>query len=201
MEPPTSPPYGWPSPDRPQWTVGEAVYFKVKKEGGTDLAARSIVVEVGQLCPLAASPTVLSGSSVTVPADDAMMACVRVDATCLRRERPTGWGSIVGITPWPSAQVAIDAYNRLDEAAPTAESSDELRPPGPPPVPKAAMPSASATPPGLAQLLAGLGGIWPGGPAPEEEDSSDEEARRKAPAKSRKAPGRATTSTPAAAKA
>ncbi|CAE8621687.1 unnamed protein product [Polarella glacialis] len=211
MEPPTSPPYGWPSAGRPQWTVGEAVYSKVKREGGLDLAARGTVVEVGQLCILAASPTVLSGSSVTIQADDTMMAFVRVDAMCLRRERPTGWDSIVGMTPWPSAQVAIDAYNRLDEANPTTESSDELRPPGPPPVSKAAIPSVSATPPGLAQLLAGLGGIWPGGPAPggqdpgfsddEDEDSSDEEARRKAPVKSRKASGRATTSTPAAAKA
>ncbi|CAE8689793.1 unnamed protein product [Polarella glacialis] len=66
-------------------------------------------------------------SSMTVSIGDTKMVFLRLETTCLRLEKPTGWAQVVALSPWPKGRDVITAFNGLDGLAPPGESSDELR--------------------------------------------------------------------------
>ncbi|CAE8640072.1 unnamed protein product, partial [Polarella glacialis] len=107
--------------------TGEVVYFKVKTKPGLEVAGRGIVVESGQRCTVAAPPEVMSESSMTVYVGYTKIVFLRLETTCLRLEKPTSWGKVVSLSPWPKVQDAITAFNGLDGHALRGESGDELR--------------------------------------------------------------------------
>ncbi|CAE8734857.1 unnamed protein product, partial [Polarella glacialis] len=160
------------SPPSESLKVGDAVYFKVKV-AGKEIAGRGLVVESGKLCTIAGPAEAMEENEMSVSVGECKVVFFRLDASCLRLERPALWKKVLALQPWPRVRDIISAYNGPETSAPLGDSSDELRPArAPPPVAT----SASKTTPGISQLLAGLTGVWPSmAGAGEVEDSSSED--------------------------
>jgi hypothetical protein len=162
------------SPPSESLKVGDAVYFKVKV-AGKEIAGRGLVVESGKLCTIAGPAEAMEENEMSVSVGECKVVFFRLDASCLRLERPALWKTVLALQPWPRVRDIISAYNGTETAAPIGDSSDELRPARAPPPPPVAT-SASKTTPGISQLLAGLTGVWPSmAGAGEVEDSSSED--------------------------
>ncbi|CAE8639344.1 unnamed protein product, partial [Polarella glacialis] len=145
------------------------------KVAGKEIAGRGLVVESGKLCTIAGPAEAMEENEMSVSVGECKVVFFRLDASCLRLERPALWKTVLALQPWPRVRDIISAYNGTETAAPIGDSSDELRPARAPPPPPVAT-SASKTTPGISQLLAGLTGVWPSmAGAGEVEDSSSED--------------------------